>query len=43
VGASGDVEVDPNGDVEADLVTWTVSDGAIVETGRVRPEDARAP
>jgi len=35
VGASGDVEVDANGDVEGDLVTWKVDHGTIVETGRV--------
>ncbi|MEZ4263723.1 MAG: bifunctional serine/threonine-protein kinase/ABC transporter substrate-binding protein [Polyangiaceae bacterium] len=38
IGASGDVEVDENGDVEAELVTWVVEGGKIVETGRVPPE-----
>ena len=38
IGASGDVEVDENGDVEAELVTWVVEAGKIVETGRVPPE-----
>jgi serine/threonine-protein kinase len=40
VGASGDVDLDENGDVESDLVTWIVTGGAIVETGRV-PSEAR--
>jgi serine/threonine-protein kinase len=38
VGASGDVDLDPNGDVEGDLVTWIVSGGEIVETGRLHGE-----
>jgi neutral amino acid transport system substrate-binding protein len=37
VGASGDVDLDENGDVEGDLVTWVAKGGAIVETGRVPP------
>jgi serine/threonine-protein kinase len=37
VGASGDVDLDENGDVEGDLVTWIAKGGAIVETGRVPP------
>lgn len=35
VGASGDVDLDENGDVEGELVTWIAKGGAIVETGRV--------
>jgi neutral amino acid transport system substrate-binding protein len=35
VGASGDVDIDDNGDVEGDLVTWIVTGGEIVETGRL--------
>jgi neutral amino acid transport system substrate-binding protein len=38
VGASGDVDLDENGDVEGDLVTWIAKGGAIVDTGRVPPE-----
>jgi len=41
VGASGNVEVDANGDVEAELVTWMVKDGAVVETGRVPAQPPR--
>lgn len=41
VGASGDLEIDDNGDVDADLVTWALVKGAIVETGRVPPEVMR--
>jgi hypothetical protein len=37
-GASGNVEVDDDGDVRADIVTWAVKNGRIVETGRVRLE-----
>ncbi len=36
-GASGDVDLDENGDVQGDLVTWVAKGGAIVETGRVPP------
>jgi hypothetical protein len=36
VGASGDVDLDENGDVEGELVTWIAKGGTIVETGRVR-------
>ena len=35
VGASGDVEVDANGDVEGDLVEWKIEKGAIIETRRL--------
>lgn len=34
-GASGDLDVDENGDVEGELVTWVARGGAIVETGIV--------
>jgi serine/threonine-protein kinase len=37
VGASGDVDLDENGDVDSELVTWIAKGGAIVETGRVPP------
>jgi branched-chain amino acid transport system substrate-binding protein len=43
VGASGDVELDTNGDVRADLATWIVKNGVIVETGRIPPEVTRGP
>jgi branched-chain amino acid transport system substrate-binding protein len=35
VGASGNVEIDDDGDVEADLVTWEIKEGRVLETGRV--------
>ena len=37
-GASGDVDLDENGDVESDMVSWVVKNGEIVETGRVPPK-----
>lgn len=41
VGASGDVQVDDDGDVTADLVSWVVDKGQIVESGRVSMRDTR--
>jgi neutral amino acid transport system substrate-binding protein len=38
VGASGDVDLDKNGDVDGDLVTWIATGGEIVETGRLHSE-----
>ncbi len=35
VGASGDLALTDDGDVDAEIVTWTVRGGAVVEDGRV--------
>jgi serine/threonine-protein kinase len=42
-GASGDVDIDDNGDVESDLVTWLVTGGEIVETGRLHSTAQHGP